>query len=228
MELPVPALTEALIDAAMDRFRGDIEQVPPMFSALKHEGRPLYEWARQGITIPRKARPVSIYRLELLAWDAPRLRFRVECSKGTYIRTLCEDLASALDTVGHLTALRRLRVGPFAPECMVTLERLQAAASEGTLHSQLLPVDAGLAAWPQIQLDESGAQAFCNGNPAPCAPSLSPEEGTKVLVRDAHDEPLGIGEISAGAVQPRKVFVFEPGAIRGTRELPENLENPAT
>ncbi len=166
------------------------------------------------MTIPREPRQVTIHSLELLSWKPPYLRFRVTCSKGTYVRTLAEDMASGLGTVAHLVALRRLRVGLFEAGSMVTMDALEAAAESGTLDAHLLPVDAGLADWPVVQLDEAGGKAFANGNPAPVADAGERwSGGGRVVVRDARNQPLGIGEMDRGQqcamVRPRKVFVFD-------------------
>ncbi|MDX1381649.1 MAG: tRNA pseudouridine(55) synthase TruB, partial [Xanthomonadales bacterium] len=147
---PVPELDEDRIRAAMAGLTGEIRQVPPMHSALKHQGRPLYELARRGETVERKARQVTIHALELLDWTSPRLEFEVHCSKGTYVRVLAEDLARALGTVAHLVALRRLEVAPFDPQGMVTLAQLEQSQAAGTLDAHLLPPDAGLVGWPVL------------------------------------------------------------------------------
>jgi tRNA pseudouridine55 synthase len=206
-EGPVPDLDPAAMAALLERFTGDIEQVPPMYSALKVDGKPLYELARQGITVPRKPRAVTIHRLEAIDWTPPDLTFDVECSKGTYIRTLAEDLATALDSVAHLVSLRRLQVGAFSGEHMVTLEALEAAAEQGTLFEHLLPVDAGLPHWPVVTLDGPGARAFQNGNPAPIRSDSAPESGVWVRAYGPDQVPLGLGQADAGHVHPRKVFV---------------------
>ncbi len=206
-EGPVPNQDAAAMDALLNRFTGDIEQVPPMYSAIKIDGKPLYELARQGITVPRKPRSVTIHRLDLRDWSPPDLTFEVECSKGTYIRTLGEDLASSLGTVAHLVKLRRLGVGPFNGERMVTLEALELAAEQGTLHDHLLPVDAGLPDWPVATLDAAGANAFQNGNPAPVHPDVSTAAGTWVRAYGPDEVPLGLGQVEGGQVHPRKVFV---------------------
>lgn len=203
---PVPDASTAEVNAVLDRFTGDLEQVPPMYSALKHEGRPLYEYARQGIEISRKARPVTIHSLELVEWAPPRLTFEVVCSKGTYVRTLAEDIAGALGTVGHLVALRRLRVGPFTDDGMVSMETLEADAEAGEHRTHLLPVDAGLPDWPVIRLDPAAAASFRNGNPAPLTEiCVDPTEGW-VRVRDGQGAALGLGEIDGATVRPRRVF----------------------
>lgn len=204
---PVPDVDQAALESLLADFTGDMEQVPPMYSAIKIDGKPLYEFARQGITVPRKPRPVTIHRLEILDWAPPDLAFEVECSKGTYIRTLGEDLATALGTVAHLVALRRLHVGPFSGERMVTLETLEKAAERGTLFEHLLPVDAGLPDWPVVVLDDAGATAFRHGNPAPAPASPEAENGTWVRVYGPRSEPLGLGQCEGQRVQPRRVFV---------------------
>ena len=147
-----PALDSEGLTRILEQFRGKIEQVPPMYSALKHEGRPLYEYARAGITIERPARTVHIHDIRLERWSAPDLAFSVHCSKGTYIRTLAEDVATALGSCAHLVELRRIWVEPFEKLPMVTLEQLEQARDDGDLQSMLLPVDAGLPDWPQSNL----------------------------------------------------------------------------
>ncbi len=123
-------MTPTASNKYLQRFAGEIEQVPPMYSALKHEGKPLYEYARAGIVIERPARPVTIHYLELRDWQSPDLTFDVHCSKGTYIRTLAEDIAAALDCCAHLVALRRTLVEPFDEYPMLTLEQLQDGTGE--------------------------------------------------------------------------------------------------
>jgi tRNA pseudouridine55 synthase len=203
---PVPSIDADAVEKVLAGLTGDIEQVPPMYSALKHEGRPLYELARKGITVPRKARPVTIHALDLVDWKPPRLVFDVVCSKGTYIRTLAEDIAAELGTVAHLTSLRRQRVGPFEAEGMVTLEALEAAAEAGRLHDHLLPVDAGLPDWPIVMLDDAGEQAFVHGNPASLSDDQALSDGTLVRVYGAASGVLGLGEWTGRELQPRKVF----------------------
>jgi len=162
---PVPPLTLDEIRAALARFLGSIEQVPPMYSALKHRGQPLYKLARAGREIPREPRTVTIHAIEPVLWESPVLVFRVECSKGTYVRTLAEDIARTLGTCAHLRALRRLSVGPFHEPEMIGLEELEARAEAGTLEKALLPPDAGLGDWPVVTLDDRAAARFGHGNP---------------------------------------------------------------
>src|SRR5210317_391632 len=151
---PAPGIDSQTLTQKLNQFLGVIRQVPPMYSALKHQGKPLYEYARAGIEIERPARSVTIHQLELVDWQSPRLTFSVHCSKGTYIRTLAEDIASALGSCAHLVELRRTLVEPFDKHSMHTMTQLQAAQKRGELLEMLLPVDAGLPDWPRVDLDE--------------------------------------------------------------------------
>lgn len=153
-------VTQQQIDAALAQFRGPIMQVPPMYSALKRDGKAYYEYAREGITLEREARPVTIHRLDFVSYEAPFLKLLVTCSKGTYIRVLGEDIGNALGCGAHLNALRRIQVGALTVEGMVTLETLQANAAP---LSMLAPVDALLASFPAVQLTEELAKRFLNG-----------------------------------------------------------------
>ena len=153
-------VTREQIDAALAQFRGPIMQVPPMYSALKRDGKAYYEYAREGITLEREARPVTIHQLDFVDYEAPFLKLLVTCSKGTYIRVLGEDIGDALGCGAHLNALRRIRVGALTVEGMVTLETLQANAAP---LSMLAPVDALLASFPAVQLTEELAKRFLNG-----------------------------------------------------------------
>jgi tRNA pseudouridine55 synthase len=156
------AVTREQIDAVLERFRGEIDQVPPMHSALKRDGKPLYEYARQGITLERQARRVTIHALELLAYEPPYLRLRVTCSKGTYIRVLGEDIGAALGCGGHLQMLRRTEVGNLKLDGCVTLEQL-AETDETRRVDMLAPVDALLSSFPAVSLPEELAKRFLHG-----------------------------------------------------------------
>jgi tRNA pseudouridine55 synthase len=153
-------VTPELIEAALARFRGPILQVPPMYSALKRDGKAYYDYAREGITLEREARPVTIHGLELIEYDAPFLKIEVTCSKGTYVRVLGEDIGAALGCGAHLNALRRTRVGPLTIEGMVTLEALQAHPAPLSL---LAPVDALLSSFPAVELTDELAKRFLQG-----------------------------------------------------------------
>lgn len=150
------------IEAALARFRGPIRQVPPMYSALKRDGKPLYEYARAGITLEREARDVTIHALELLAYEAPYLSLRVTCSKGTYVRVLGEDIGAALGCGAHLNALRRTQVAHLALGNAVTLEAL-AALPEDERSQALAPVDALLSTFEAVMLPDALAKRFSQG-----------------------------------------------------------------
>ena len=153
-------VTREQIEAVLERFRGPIEQVPPMYSALKRDGKPLYEYARAGITLEREARPVTIHKLEFVSYEAPFLKLEVKCSKGTYIRVLGEDIGAALGCGAHLNALRRIQVGDLTMTDMVTLEHVAAHPAPLDL---LAPVDALLSSFPAVMLTEELAKRFLNG-----------------------------------------------------------------
>jgi tRNA pseudouridine55 synthase len=151
------------IDAVLGKFRGEIDQVPPMHSALKRDGKPLYEYARAGITLEREARRVTIHLLELIDYQAPFLRLRVRCSKGTYIRVLGEDIGAALGCGAHLRELRRIEVGALTLAGAVTLEQLEAIPESAQRVALLAPVDALLSTFPAIELDDDHAKRFLHG-----------------------------------------------------------------
>ncbi len=153
-------VTREAIEAALARFRGPIFQVPPMYSALKRDGKALYEYAREGITLEREARPVTIHGLSLIDFTAPFLKILVTCSKGTYVRVLGEDIGAALGCGAHLNALRRVQVGSLSTERMISLEDLQAHPDPLSL---LAPVDALLSSFPSVELTPDLAKRFLNG-----------------------------------------------------------------
>jgi len=166
LETRAVTCTPGQVVEVLDRFMGAISQVPPMYSALKKDGKALYEYARQGETVERQARHVVIYDLDLLDMqlqgDAPFLKLHVRCSKGTYIRTLGEDIAEALGCGGHLSALRRVATGPFAAAQCVTLQALE-TMNETERMSALRPVDELLSGGTEVQLDSDNASKFLNG-----------------------------------------------------------------
>ncbi len=148
---------------ALEQFRGDILQVPTMFSALKHNGKPLYEYARQGITVEREARPITIFKLNFIEYNAPYLTLEVHCSKGTYIRTLVDDLGELLDCGAHVTMLRRTAVADYPTEKMLDWHALQSLAEPqdlSLLDALLLPIDTAVAKLPALTLNESQTQGI--------------------------------------------------------------------
>lgn len=151
------SVTMAEVENVLASFVGEITQIPPMHSALKHQGKPLYEYARAGVEIERKPRQVMIYRLELIDFRDNELVIKVACSKGTYIRVLGEDIGAKLGCGGHLTLLRRLETGGFRLEDACTLEALEQDSQQEDRDARLLPVDALLADMPEIELDTDSA-----------------------------------------------------------------------
>lgn len=163
-ESPAPVSQEAL-EAALPAFRGEILQVPPMYSAVSVGGKRLYELARKGLEVERQARPVTVSALELLSYDAQSRegRLRVACSKGTYIRVLIEDIAKAAGSCGTMTALRRVRACGFGEGDARSLEELKALAAEGRLEEALLPVERLFGEYPAVWVSPAQAQRFQNG-----------------------------------------------------------------
>lgn len=161
-ERSVPVLNQELIEQTLEKLRGDIQQVPPMYSALKKEGRPLYELARKGIEIEREARPVTIYTLELLEFTENSITLDVTCSKGTYIRVLGEDIGEALGCGGHLTMLNRTQTGHFELIPSYTIEYLESLTEEQR-EALLFPVYAPVDHFLKIQVPEGREKYFCNG-----------------------------------------------------------------
>ena len=158
MKLKTPEILTAL-----EQFRGDILQVPTMFSALKHNGKPLYEYARQGITVEREARPITIFELNFIEYNAPYLTLEVHCSKGTYIRTLVDDLGEVLGCGAHVTMLRRTAVADYPTEKMLDWHALQSLAEQqdlALLDALLLPMDTAVAKLPALTLNESQTQGI--------------------------------------------------------------------
>jgi len=194
-------VTVAQIESVLEQFRGPISQVPPMHSALKRDGKPLYEYARAGITLEREARDVTIHQLDLLAYDAPILRLRVACSKGTYIRVLGEDIGAALGCGAHLSALRRTVIGALDVSSALTLDQL-AEHPDADRNSCLQPVDSLLSSFPALVLDVALASRFRQGQRIALdrAGVVPPCESGRVRVYQAPHCLLGTAQLSDGTV----------------------------
>ena len=194
-------VTVAQIESVLDQFRGPISQVPPMHSALKRDGKPLYEYARAGITLEREARDVTIHQLDLLAYDAPILRLRVACSKGTYIRVLGEDIGAALGCGAHLSSLRRTVIGALDVSSALTLDQL-AEHPAADRNSCLQPVDSLLSSFPALVLDVALASRFRRGQRIALdrAGVVPPCESGRVRVYQAPHCLLGTAQLSDGTV----------------------------
>jgi len=194
-------VTLTLIESVLEKFRGPISQVPPMHSALKRDGKPLYEYARAGITLEREARSVTIHKLELLAYDAPMLRLRVACSKGTYIRVLGEDIGAALVCGAHLSALRRVEIGVLDISSALTLDQL-AEHPAAERNSCLQPVDSLLSSFPALVLDDALASRFRQGQRISLdrAGVTAPCESGRVRVYQAPHRLLGTALLTDGDI----------------------------
>lgn len=208
---PVPVLDAAGLEALLEAFRGPQTQVPPMYSALKIDGQRLYKLAREGVEVERQARNIMIYKLELLAFSENSLKLEVHCSKGTYIRSLIDDIGTALSCGAHVTMLRRTAVGPFKQHKMHTLEELEQLARQATadeegfeaLDATLMGADSALMHWPAVTLHEDSAYYLSHGNPV-LVPKAPTEGWVRLYKQDAQF--LGMGEVlDDGRVAPRKL-----------------------
>ncbi|MGH8226864.1 MAG: tRNA pseudouridine(55) synthase TruB [Steroidobacteraceae bacterium] len=207
---PVPALDRAAIERVLARFCGEQWQTPPMYSALKRAGQPLYRLARAGIEVERAPRRIAITRLEITrlepaALTAETLALEAHCSKGTYIRVLAEDLARALGTVGHVSRLRRLWVAPFEKEPMQALEDIESRAGSGAM-APLIEPDRALVGLPPVGLSAAAARRLAYGQ---AVESPDPQLTGRVRCYDEQGRFLGLGEADgAGRVRPRRMFVL--------------------
>lgn len=213
------AVTRAAVEQALVPFRGEIEQVPSMYSAIKHQGKPLYQLAREGIEVERVARRVTIHQLDLLGFEPgvqAKVTVAVRCSKGTYIRSLAEDLGQALGCGAHVAELRRTQSGPFSLEQGVSLERVETLAQARefeALNALLLPVDSGLAELPTVVLPEDSGYYLRQGQPV--LASNMPTAGFVRILED-NGEFLGVGEIiDDGRLAPRRL-VSSGGTSKAT------------
>ena len=204
---PIPELSAEDWDVILQAFVGESMQIPPMYSALKKDGKRLYELARKGETVEREPRPITLHEIRLLECAGSRLVFRVACSKGTYIRTLVEDIARRAGTVAHTSRLHRESVGHFRSEDMLDLTEVEALAEDGqpVLRGRLLPPDVALPDFPPVSLDQGAGVRFSGGQAVAVA-----EESRTGLARvyDAGQRFLGVGELSGdGQLAPRRVFL---------------------
>lgn len=201
-------IKRAQVESVIGDFIGEIEQIPPMYSALKHNGQRLYKLAREGKVVERKPRKVHIYDIQLHGFEHDTLDLEVTCSKGTYVRTLAEDIGEILGCGAHVTQLRRLSVGPYSGD-MLTLEQLEAIAHAeaqaglDALDALLLPIESGVADWPDVQLDPDSAFYMSQGQPI-----LVPHAPTQGWVRIYDQQQfMGVGEIQDdGRVAPRRMI----------------------
>ncbi|NVC31792.1 tRNA pseudouridine(55) synthase TruB [Serratia marcescens] len=207
--------TQAQLDAALDTFRGDIQQVPSMYSALKYQGKKLYEYARQGIEVPREARSITVYELQFIRWEGDELELEIHCSKGTYIRTITDDLGELLGCGAHVIYLRRLQVATYPIARMVTLEQLnallaqaqeQAIAPGELLDPLLMPMDSPVENYPEVNLLPVVAGYVKQGQPVQVAGA--PASGMVRITEGEERKFIGVGDIAEdGRVAPRRLVV---------------------
>ncbi|HIE0017061.1 TPA: tRNA pseudouridine(55) synthase TruB [Serratia marcescens] len=207
--------TQAQLDAALDTFRGDIQQVPSMYSALKYQGKKLYEYARQGIEVPREARSITVYELQFIRWEGDELELEIHCSKGTYIRTITDDLGELLGCGAHVIYLRRLQVATYPIARMVTLEQLnalvaqaqeQAIAPGELLDPLLMPMDSPVENYPEVNLLPVVAGYVKQGQPVQVAGV--PASGLVRITEGEERKFIGVGDIAEdGRVAPRRLVV---------------------
>ncbi|HHH45002.1 MAG TPA: tRNA pseudouridine(55) synthase TruB [Gammaproteobacteria bacterium] len=203
---PVLPWNAEQLETVLDAFRGHIEQIPPMYSALKHQGQRLYKLARQGVEVERAPRPVDIFELTLTGQGDDWIDIDVHCSKGTYVRTLAEDIGEKLGCGAHVSALRRSMVGPYGDTDLVTLEQLQDLKENDmpAMDRLLLPIESALSQWPDVDLSSDAAFYLQQGQPV-----LVPHAPTSGWVRlyEGNRHFLGMGEIlDDGRVAPRRLM----------------------
>lgn len=207
--------TQAQLDVALDSFRGDIKQVPSMYSALKYQGKKLYEYARQGIEVPREARSITVYELQFIRWEGDELELEIHCSKGTYIRTITDDLGELLGCGAHVIYLRRLQVATYPTDRMVTLEQLnelleqahrQEIAPAELLDPLLMPMDSPVENYPEVNLLPVVAGYVKQGQPVQVAGA--PASGMVRITEGEERKFIGVGDIADdGRVAPRRLVV---------------------
>ena len=195
------------IEKALSRFRGEIQQAPPMFSAVKHKGQPLYKLARQGIEIEREARAITIYSNELLAFEDDEFELETHCSKGTYVRVIAEEMGEMLGCGAHVIALRRSQAGPYDESDLVTFDLLERAREQGSLDPFLQPVWSAVREWPEVLLNRDVSYYLRHGQPV-----IVPHSPTSGWVRllevtEANCRFLGVGEVlDDGRIAPRRLL----------------------
>ena len=201
-------VTRADIEQALVRYRGEIQQVPSMYSALKHNGQPLYKLARQGIEVEREARCVTVFGNEICAFDTPELELDIRCSKGTYVRSIAEELGRDLGVGAHVSALRRKGAGPYTEADAVTIGFLEEERANGSLDRFLMPTASAVGQWPEVRLSDATSFYLRQGQPV-----LVPHAPTTGWVRlsENHGDELqfiGVGEVlDDGRIAPRRLVV---------------------
>lgn len=212
-ERPVIGITQCDVERVLERFQGELEQVPSMYSAIKHHGQPLYKLARQGLEVERKPRRIVIYENRLVAWGGDEFDIEIYCSKGTYVRTIAEEIGELLGCGAHVTELRRLQAGPFTVDDAVTMDELQSARDDSGIHgvdAYLLPVESTVRDWPEVRLTDLTAYYIRQGQPVivPHAPSTGWVRITEL--EDSEERFIGVGEVlDDGRIAPRRLTLIE-------------------
>lgn len=206
----VPEISDSELESVLENYRGEISQIPSMFSALKVNGQPLYKLARQGIEIERKSRQVTIHELGVLERHQDKITVDVHCTKGTYVRTLAEDIGLELGCGAHVVELRRLAAGPYTVDEAVSMEQLEALAEDkAQLDARLQPVSSAVQDWPQVELTEVTASYIRQGQPVQIA--NAPTTGWVSIFSESNDpneEFIGVGEVTDdGRIAPRRLVV---------------------
>jgi len=201
------ALTREEVEAAAASFSGLVEQIPPMYSAVKHQGVPLYRWARAGVELPRTAREVEFFRIEILEWQTPLFTLEVGCSKGAYIRSLAHDLGEKLGCGAHLKNLVRLSSGPFHISDAVTMSQIEDAFREGSWSELIHPIDVAVLHLPVMTVGDDDERAIINGRPLWLAQEEGPSEGVcRAYSHSGRFVAILRYDEARGCWQPRKVF----------------------
>jgi len=211
---PVPALQRSDVERALGSFVGTIRQVPPMYSALHHEGQRLYELARKGLEVERSPREVMVHAIALESMALPDLVIRVRCGKGFYVRTLAADLGAALGPGGSLASLQRTRVGPYCLEAAVPWETVREARDGGLLWPQLLPPDSALIGMSELRLADAPARAFLHGQAVEVPGAAEPGDGALLRVYGPDGAFLGIGSRRGSRVKPDRLLHADSSRTR--------------
>ncbi len=210
-EMPVPSITRPILEACLRQFLGESTQIPPMYSALKHQGQRLYSLARDGIEVQRAPRSITVHHFRVISLSTAAISLEILCSKGTYIRTLVEDVAASLGTCAHVESLRRVSVGPFKGKPMVDFAKLDGLLAEkglSALDALLLPIEVAFQGWPSVRLEADSAWYLQRGQAVRA--SQAPTGGL-VCIYGPDDRLLGVGEVlEDGRVAPRRLLVPEP------------------
>jgi tRNA pseudouridine55 synthase len=204
------------VERALANCMGQQLQTPPMYSALKFQGRPLYAYAREGQSVERAPRTITIYSMTLVSWHSPDLEIAVRCSKGTYVRSLAESIGAQLGCGAYLSGLRRTGLAHFDEACLVSVEQIaqaqtaDAAGAFSEVDRFLQPVDALIAHWPSVALSDAQARDFIQGRRLACAlPLPEPPVGQGIRVIDPYQRFLGVGHFSLGVLSPKRLVASD-------------------